>query len=187
MHKELSPQQMQEALRKATEIGPNHRRLDPLVGRYKVIAKYWKAPKGEPEVTTGTAEFSWILDGHYLMMKYNSTFEGKPFEGIGVFGYSNTKQEYQSAWADTMGMEMMMSKGNFDTTGALVFNGEFKCPVTDNKMTTREVLRLGNGRHVYEMYHPAMDGSGDFKAMEIVYELDQSAKKQTGYKSKFKK
>jgi hypothetical protein len=179
MHKELTPQQMEEALKKASEVGPNHKRLDPLVGIYKVTAKFWKSPKGEPEVTTGMADFAWALDGHYILMNYASTFNGRPFKGIGMFGYSNSSQEYQSLWIDTMGIDMMMSKGNFDKDGNLVFNGEFKCPVTDNTMTTREVLRIGNGRHVYEMFHPAMDGSGDFKAMEITYEIDPAAGKPT--------
>lgn len=169
-HKDITPQQMQEAMAKASSIGPNHHKLNPLVGHYKVEAKFWMKPGTPPEVTTGTADFAWVLDGHYLAMNYVSSFQGQPYRGEGMFGYNNIAGQYQSTWADTMGTEIMMASGNFDKDGGLVFNGEFKCPVTDNAMKTREVLRIGTDQHVYEMYHPALDGSGEFKAMEITYE-----------------
>ena len=184
MHKDVTPQQMQEAMVKASAIGPNHHKLDPLVGSYRVEAKFWMKPGSAPEITPGTADFTWILGGHYLAMNYNSSFHGQPFQGQGLFGYSNVAGQYQSAWVDTMGTEIMMSKGNFDQSGALVFNGEFKCPVTDNAMTTREILRIGTDRHTYEMWHPALDGSGEFKAMEITYDRVKMMPKMTGKKTK---
>ena len=166
-----TPEQMQEAMVKASTIGENHHKLDPLVGSYKVETKFWMTPGGQPETVTGTAEFMWILGGHYLATDYHSEFNGQPFEGHGAYGYNNVTKRYESIWLDSMGTEIMKSEGQSEKDGSvIVFNGEFSCPVSDGPMKMRTVMTIGTDRHVFEMFHPAFDGSGEYKAMEIVYE-----------------
>lgn len=171
---------MQEAMMKVAAVGPNHRRLDPLIGNYKVDAKFWMEPNGKAEVATGTAEFRWILGGHYVAMDYYSSFQGQKFEGYGLYGYNNIGGQYESTWVDSMGSEIMKSVGQPDKVGsAIVFSGEFECPIMNGPMKTREIMTIGTDRHVFEMYHAAFDGSGEYKAMEIVYERVRPVIKST--------
>ncbi len=180
---EITPEQMQEAMAKASHIGENHRKLDPLVGTYKTEAKFWMKPGQAPQLATGTAEFKWILGGHYLMQEYKSSFQGEPFNGEGVIGYSNLNNRYESTWIDSMGTEIMKSQGGANTDGSVItFNGQFECPLTKGPMKTREILTMTKDRHVFEMFHPALDGSGEFKAMEIVYERVKPTAKHSAAK-----
>ncbi len=180
--KEPTPEQMQAAMEKVSAIGPNHKRLEPLVGKYKVDSKFWMKPGGEPEVATGTANFRWTLGDRYLVQDYQSKFMGQPFEGQGMFAYNNVGEQYESTWADSMGSEIMKSEGQVMPDGKIVFNGQFDCPMTNEPMKMRQVLSIGGDQHTFEMYHPAMDGSGEYKAGEITYTRIKPGKKSTAAK-----
>src|SRR5438067_679566 len=84
------PKVMMEAMMRHGTPGPEHKRLEPLVGSWTFTGKMWMDPSAPPTEFTGTTERKWILDGRFVLDETTSTFNGMPFRGIGCSGYDNT-------------------------------------------------------------------------------------------------
>ena len=167
-----SDAQQQEMFRKMEEAGtpgPAHKALETLVGSWKAEVKCWHEPGGSPQVSQGTAKARWILNGRFLEEEFHGDMMGKPFSGISLMGYDNTKQKFQSLWISDMQTSMFMSEGKGDAGNkVLTLEGRTDCPGTGQKdVLMRSVLRLLSAdKHVFEMY----DGSkNNAKTMEITY------------------
>jgi hypothetical protein len=163
---------MAEMMKKA-EIsgtpGAAHKALEPLVGNWNAEVKCWMDPAAEPMVTKGTAKATWILDGRFVQEEFSGEFMGKPFKGISLTGYDNTKQKYNNVWIDDMHTALFTSEGAAES-GNKVFTleGKMDCPMTGEKdVTMKQVIRVvSRDKHVLEMYDSRKP---DVKSMEITY------------------
>src|SRR6266545_885002 len=87
---------MMEAWQKASTPGEMHKKLDAMAG---------------------TLVNSWTLGDRFVEQKYEGTFMGQPFTGIGYVGYDNVKKKYVSVWMDSAGTGMMSSVMTSDPEG----------------------------------------------------------------------
>jgi hypothetical protein len=156
---------------KYTTPGEGHRAFDPFVGTWDVTMKWWMAPGTPPQESTGTAQFRWTLDGHYLQQDFQGMFMGKPFQGMEIGGYDNFRQQYESVWVDSQMTSIMMSTGSYDAT-AKSFTYAGRC---DDLMTGRKdvghrmVSRWIDNDHVaFDMYMEGPDGK-EVKGGEMQY------------------
>jgi hypothetical protein len=171
----MSPEQMEEAWKKAATPRAEHRALDALVGKYKVETKMWMDPLMQPDVATGIAEYSWILDGHFLSLDYHGEFQGRRFDGQSLFGFNNMTGKYESTWVDSMSTQIMKSEGTADASGKVItFAGEFLCPIRQGPQKIREVMTIGTDKHTYEMFDRTPDGK-EYKSLEITYTRDKKS------------
>lgn len=166
--------EMQAMMQKATEYGTpgaEHKRLDPLVGKFNAVAKMWMKAGDKPMESKGQAENSWILGGRYLKQEYKGEFSGQPFEGLGFVAYDKVRQEYESIWMDSMMTGIMLTTGGFDSaTQAVKQSGNVSCPMTGDKalwMRTEYKIKDANS-HTYSSFGKGPDGK-EFKTMEITY------------------
>src|SRR6266571_7830991 len=115
---------MMEAMQKAGTPGEAHKKLEAIVGTFDTKVKMWMDPTKPAEESTGTSENSWVLGNRYVEMKYQGTFMGQPFSGIGYQGYDNVQKKYVGTWMDSASTGMMTSSGtmtgNTLTTTAMV-------------------------------------------------------------------
>src|SRR5262245_7663942 len=95
-----------EAMAKAATPGDGQKKLDPLVGTFDAKVTMWADPSKPPQESTGTSETSWVLGNRFLETKYQGTFMGQPFSGIGYTGYDNVTGKYVGTWMDTMSTGM---------------------------------------------------------------------------------
>jgi len=58
-----------------------------------------------------------ILGNRYLQSTYKGNMDGIRFEGWGLMGYDNQKQEFVSTWADNMGTGIAMATAKADPSG----------------------------------------------------------------------
>ena len=160
--------EMMQAMMKLAAPGEHHALLQPLAGKWKTITKAWMGP-GDPEVTEGNEESTWVLGGRFLQDHFKGTFTGMPFEGYGMTGYDNGKKQFVSIWADTMGTGIMMMNGTADSAGKLLtFNGTYDDPTTGKPVTYKMVTKiLDDSKHTFSMYRVA-DGKENLE-MEITY------------------
>jgi hypothetical protein len=153
---------------KLAEPGPNHEFFKSMAGTWKAVTKSLMGP-GEPQTSEGTAVYTVKLGGRFVTEEFRGTFDGKPFEGFGVFGYDNQHQEFVSTWVDSMGTGILMSKGKLDPSGkVLTMLSEYEDPMSGQKKMMRMVTTIVDpNRHVFAMY----DGHGEneTKMMEITY------------------
>src|ERR1041384_3064195 len=104
-------EEMQRKVEAAGRPGPGHKALEPLVGNWKAEVKCWMEPGGQPEVSKGTAKTSWTLNGRFLEQQFHGEMMGKPFHGLSLMGYDNTKQTFNSVWISDMQTSMFTSEG----------------------------------------------------------------------------
>lgn len=169
---DMTPEQkaMMEAWMKVATPGENHKFLEPLVGSWAVKSTSWEKPDSPPEVSSGSAETTWILGGRFVQERFKGEYGGMPFDGLGFTGYDNYKKKYTAIWMDSMGTMTMFLTGTADAARrTLSMSGTVDDFMAGKPTAIRSVTRIVDARqHVYEMY--GLDPTGkEFKMMELVY------------------
>lgn len=160
---------MMAEMMKYANPGPQHQALSPLAGSWKTVTKMFMGP-GEPQVSEGTCERTWVMGGRYLVSNYRGTFEGNPFEGMELLGYDLRKQQYVSTWIDNMGTGIALSEnGTMDpTTKSITMDMTFDDPITKQKMPYKMITKIVDDKsHTFTM-NSTRDGK-EFCEMEISY------------------
>ena len=144
-----------------------HSALRVMEGTWKTVTKAWYGP-GEPTVSEGTSENRLVMGGRYLEQRMKGTLMGQPFEGYGLTGYDNRKNEYVVMWADNASTWITHGAGQMDDAGKqLVMKasdlGQDGKPV-EYRMVTR---LLDANKHVFSM--TAISGAQEQVVMEITY------------------
>lgn len=162
-------QAMMAEMAKYAEPGPEHKVLEPSIGKWKMVTKSWYAP-GEPTVSEGTSETQWILGGRFLLYKGNGTMMGQPFEGMEVIGYDRKAKEYTAYWMDNMGTAMYpMTNGKYDAaTKTLTFKANWPNPMGEGTVPyTMATKFVSNDSHVFTM--STVKEGKEVVEMEITY------------------
>jgi hypothetical protein len=146
--------------------GPMHKKLEPLIGSWTATGKWRMAPDAPWQEFTSTAERKWILDGRFIEERVKSEMMGQPFEGIGLIGYDNVRQEFTMVWLDNMGTGTWVSTGKADGS-KFTFEGTTSDPMTGEKnMWTKSVLDISTPQHTLKGF--AKDPAGkEFTSMEM--------------------
>ncbi|GJL56603.1 MAG: hypothetical protein NPIRA02_37350 [Nitrospirales bacterium] len=147
----------------------NHEVLNPLVGTWSHVVKWWMKPGSVPEVSKGTSETKWLMGGRYLQHTATGMSMGQPFEGMGFTGFDNKKRKYQTIWMDNMGTGIMTGEGTYDPSQkTLTDHGLYTDALMGQRAYRGVVTIIDDNHHKYEMY--SLDQSGqEFRMMEIVY------------------
>ncbi len=151
-----------DAWAKAAAPGPEHEVLKHFAGSWTTKAKFVMDPAKPAEESTGTSENTMILGGRFMHQVYKGSMMGRPFEGVGVWGYDNMKKQYTSVWLDNNTTSIMPSTGTYDAA-----TKSFTEIAEEGKM--RMVTRIvSDTEHQFEMYGVGPDGK-EMKVGEITY------------------
>ena len=170
---EKTDPQVEEVMKKmeaAGTPGGAHKALEALVGNWNAEVKCWMAPDAPAAVTKATAKSTWAMNGRFVQQEFKGEFMGKPFRGMSLTGYDNTKQKYNSVWVDDMHTSMFTSEGEAEDGGKIITcQGKYDCPITGQKdMVMKQVTRIiSQDKHVFEMYD--LSKGDNLKTMEITY------------------
>lgn len=146
--------------------GAAHEVLKSMEGDWGASVKMMMGP--EPTVTPGTSVNRLILGGRYLEQRFTSTMMNQPFEGYGLTGYDNRKQQYTNFWVDNSSTEMMTGQGSWDAAAKTVTMKSEGTGPDGKPMPMRMVTKMtGPDQHVFSMYAP-MEGKEQLM-MEITY------------------
>jgi hypothetical protein len=161
---------MMKAYMEAAAPGAPHQLLAQLAGSWKTTSKSWQMPGAPPIESTGTAETKMVMGGRYLQETMDSTMMGMPFQGMGLLGYDNLRQEYSGVWLDNMSTQLMPYSGQYDPARkTFTMKGDFLDAVSGQIMTARMVTTvISEKEHHLEMFMPGPDGK-EFKGMEMIY------------------
>jgi hypothetical protein len=108
--------------------GP-HARLAAIEGEWSGTAKTWFEPDVLADESPVTGRFKPILDGRFVLYEYEGEMQGKPIEGVAIFGFDLQTQKFQCAWVDSFHMStgILFSEGDagdkYSVTGTY-FAGE---------------------------------------------------------------
>ena len=166
---DAASQAMMESWQAYASPSDNHIVLDPLVGTWSHVVKWWMMPDSQPETSNGTSETKWVMGGRYLRHTATGTSMGQPFEGMGLTGFDNGRQTYQTIWMDNMGTGMMIGEGTYDPNKkTLTDHGSFTDPMMGQRSYRGVVTFIDDDHHSYEMYGTDKNGK-EFRMMEIMY------------------
>lgn len=147
--------------------GDVHKMLAESNGTWNEDITMWMAPEAPPQKSTATAENKMIMGGRYQQSTHTGSFNGMPFEGMGLLGYDNAKKIFNSSWIDNMGTGIMQMVGTWDTaTKTAHLTGVSVDPMTGKDINVRQTFTLiDNNNQLMNMFM-TQDGK-EFKTMEI--------------------
>jgi hypothetical protein len=150
--------------------GPDHKVLEPLVGKWTAHVKMWMDPAAPPMESDGTSEIQWIMGNRYLQERHKGTVMNMPFEGQGTVGFDNLKKKYVMTWVDNMGTGIMTAEGTYDPAKKSVSYAT-TCPdATMSKYVSGRLVDTFVDANTYKMEMFGPDASGkEFRSMEITY------------------
>lgn len=164
-----SQEEVMAEMMKFANPGDNHKALEPLVGTWKSSSKMYMGP-GEPQVSEGTCERSWIMGGRFLLAKHTGVMAGAPFEGMEIMGYDNRFAQYVTVWIDNMGTGIytttsgVMDPATKTLTMAMAMFDPMANQMMPYKLTTKIV---DQDHHTFSI--SANRGGKEMTDMEISY------------------
>lgn len=175
-----APVQAQEAMDQEAQMkqwakystpSEHHKDFEKYVGTWSATMKMWMAPSAPPVEAPGSAEYTLLLGGRWLMQNFKGTMMGMPFEGLGLSGYDNFREEYVSTWMDNVSTAGIKITGKRNPeTGELTMTGPMDEPMTGERDKTFKAVEkwLGPDSFVFAAYDN-IPGTGEVKVMEIIY------------------
>ena len=147
----------------------NHVFLANFAGDWDVVTNAWMGPGATPTTGQGTYTAEMILGGRFVMMHYNGTIFGQPFEGYQVIGYDNIKKKYETFWIDNSSTSFYLTEGVRDQGGATIADtGLWADPMTGGSVKVRDEMKLvGPDAFTYELYMTQPDGT-EFRSLQNI-------------------
>lgn len=164
----LDPAQMEKLWEAYNAVGPQHQFLQKQVGKWKTVTQEFMMNPANPTVSEGTAEFTSVLGGRFVVQHFKGMSQGRPFEGMGWDGYDNAKQKFVGTWIDTMGTGLMTSEGTYDpSTKTVTHQMEMSSPMGPMKLRATTEHK-SDKEFVMTMYMVSPTGQ-EAKAMVVTY------------------
>jgi len=146
-----------------------HQFLKSLEGKYKGITRVWFEPGENPsDESECSGTLRSVLNDMFLLHEYRGSLQGKPIEGIAIYGCSLGDNKLQTAWIDSFhnGTSIMFSENN-KTDGPYSVLGHYGAEPRWGWRT--EITRVAENKIIITMYNIPPGGSEE-KAVETVYE-----------------
>ena len=157
---------MSQKFEASLETGMHHF-LKSLEGNYKGVTKVWFEPDVVGDEAACSGSLRSILGGRFLMHEYTGTMQGKPIEGVAIFGGSLGDGKLQTAWIDSFhnGTAIMFSENNSIAPPYSVMGYYGKEPRWGWRT---QIERTENGTVTITMFN-IPPGETEAKAVETVY------------------
>lgn len=140
--------------------GPVHKQLAKLAGEYTTVTKFTAQPGAKPVESNGTAKFTVILDGRFLLEEDAGVFMGQETKSTRLWGYDNATKEYVSVWAYTGATGLMNLTGISKDDGKTVnFVASFNDDSGAKQVFDVATRQLDDSHFVVGLYARNADGS----------------------------
>ncbi|MBI1737736.1 MAG: DUF1579 family protein [Acidobacteria bacterium] len=111
-----------EVQREQQESQPQaeHQILVKRAGDYVTHTKYYWTPRNPPQESAGTARFSTMLDGRFLVEEDHGSFIDQPSTGYRIYGYNNGAKQYEAVWTYTRSTAILTMTGQSKDGGKTI-------------------------------------------------------------------
>ena len=94
--------------------GGRHKQLALLAGEWEGTTRTWFEPDVLTDQSPMCGTIKTVLGGRFALHEYQGSLQGKPFEGIAIYGYNLGNGKWQSAWVDSFHMStaIMLSESD---------------------------------------------------------------------------
>jgi hypothetical protein len=149
--------------------GEAHEGLARMAGDWTAETWWWTEPGAEPTPGRAVSTNKMVLGGRFLATHYESLDPEMPFQGVGMMGFNNTLEKYQSTWCDSMGTMIFVQEGTASDDGNVItMHGEHVDAVTGERVHMREVYTFEGATWTFEIFE-TRDGGDEAPMMKVVY------------------
>lgn len=162
---------MMQEFHKWADPGAMHKHLEKLAGRWTVAMKMTMDPNAPPVESKGACSSAFVIGGRWLRQEFKGEMMGMPYEGIGMIGYDNFRQEYVCTWADNTTTAMLRLTGTCNEAGTeFTLSGTMDQPMTGERdKKFRHVWKFtGADTYTMEMYD-TIPGKGEVMVMTLEF------------------
>jgi DNA-binding transcriptional ArsR family regulator len=148
--------------------GNEHKRLEALVGDWRLDAEFRISPAAKWEKTSGRASYKQILGGRFVTEEASINLMGNQFEWMGIYGYDLRALKYTAVWVDNGDTGIERAEGTMDDAGkTITLNGEQAGPGPGTQPYKWVMTFDGPSRFTIEMHMVGQDGP-EFANLRIV-------------------
>ncbi|MBA3887459.1 MAG: DUF1579 family protein [Acidobacteria bacterium] len=108
--KEVTMEQVMARMKEAAQLGPHHKALGRYLGNWDVEIALLM-PGSPAQRSTGTAVYSWAIDGRWITQRITGQFMGSPYEGFALVGFDNYAKNHVAVAVSSMDTAMIMTRG----------------------------------------------------------------------------
>jgi hypothetical protein len=168
-----SPSAILENIAEHGKPGPAHAKLQPLVGEWSFAARMWTDPAQSPAEFTGNVSRKWIMGNRFVQETIKGEFDGKPFEGMGLWGYDDAQKKYTTMHACGLAGKIINATCEYnDASRKFQSVSQERCPVTGQLTECREETVLISADRMVMTKFASADGK-EVKVMEIVFDRNK--------------
>lgn len=139
------------------------------VGEWTTTTTSWSGEGNQPTSSNGTARFFPAMNGRFVCGDLEGMLYGKPFKGMGFWGYNTNQNRYESTWVDTENTGISIFTGSKTDSNTFTWNGTITNPLTGKTEETKCVTAFnGKDTFTYTLYTTNSNGA-EFKAFETTY------------------
>ena len=150
--------------------GEMHKHLAKAVGEWTCKTKMWMGPDSSPIESTGTNTVTSLMDGRYFQSEFKGEIPGMgPFTGLGVYGFDNVSETFQSTWIDNHSTGIMIGEGELASDKrTMTWNYTYNCPLREKPARMREIEKItGPNTRTLVMYGSDPKSGKEYKMMEM--------------------
>jgi Protein of unknown function (DUF1579) len=113
----------------SAKLDASHAALERLAGDYSRVVKFLGQSGAAAAPSYGTATFSVVLGGRFIVERSKDVVFGRPIEGLRIYGYDDETKQYEMARTYTMSTAITMMKGASSDGGRTIdYTGETENP-----------------------------------------------------------
>lgn len=163
-----SPEALIKLMAEAGKPGPEHQKLQSLVGDWNFTLRLWTDPSQSPAEARGTVERKWIFGGRFIQETVKGECHGKTFEAMGLVGYDSQQKKYSTVRVCGLCGKVSTGLSTLDAAGTkFTCATEECCPLTGEKVKGHDELVIESNDKIVLNVYKTIHGK-ELKVVEIV-------------------
>lgn len=142
--------------------------ISSFVGEWTTTTTSFNGDTNQPTTSTGQARFFPAMNGRFICGDLEGTLFGKPFKGMGLWGFNTNQNRFESTWVDTQNTGISTFSGEKTNDTTFTWTGTVTNPATGNAEQGKGVTTFNGANSFTYAFYVTINGQ-ETKAYETTY------------------